>query len=187
MENRIIKFRGKSTIDDTWVYGSYMFMDDNKNNPMGGPVKQFHQILAYFSGDWNMGGWEAVNVKPETVSQFSGLKDKNGQEIYDGDIIKFPSIASQYYEECGREDTIKEITTTVMFQGGCFCLEDNGAPLEYYTPDFQVINDDYTEEMFKYVWNMDEFPDIKPEDIDMCVVIGNKFDNPELIETNEVM
>ena len=61
--NRIIKFRGKSEEAGGWVYGSYMYSDNNKNNPFGQFIREKHQILAYFPGDWNLGGWSAVDVE----------------------------------------------------------------------------------------------------------------------------
>lgn len=66
---REIKFRGKTTECDTWVYGSLII--DNKGT--------------YIS---DMQGVEA-DVIPETVGQFIGRKDSDGIDGYDSDIITF--------------------------------------------------------------------------------------------------
>ena len=93
---REILFRGKRTDNGEMVYGNLMDSDS-----IVGRIVDFDG--EYFIPEF----W--YKVEPETVGQFTGLTDKNGTKIFDGDIVRF------------YDDSEDELTNGVVVCNADFC------------------------------------------------------------------
>ena len=130
--SRQLKFRGKRVDNGEWVYGDLIQYES-------GEVSIFSKKLSKY-------GYEATEmykrdrIIPETVGQYTGLTDKNGKEICEGDIVR---------------DYDEGFLYKVMF-----C--EHYAQFMFY----DYLNDDYYDN----------------QDIAEHEIIGNKHENPELLD-----
>lgn len=105
---REIIFRGLRTDGKGWVYGSLV-----KNHSATRIVEDFTLASTDEYGLSHCGG-DFYLVTPESVGQFTGLKDVNGKEIYEGDVVKGVLYTT------GIE---LDINKDVRFSGGVFTVE----------------------------------------------------------------
>ena len=154
---RTVKFRGKRLDNGEWVYGGYYKHLTRTPYPIGDRIKESdYKHLIFNSGfsDWNMPkSLECIEVDGDTIGQYTGLKDKNGKKMYEGDII--PTLKEITVGLENRE-IITEVNYIVVFDS-----------IEY---DFKLTNgkEEYRNN-FEYLCCVD-----KPE------VIGNIYDNPNI-------
>lgn len=146
--NREIIYRGKRCSDGKWVYGFYV---ESKTSWMGHkPHKSWIVSDAISNGGFfNILGRYAV--KDDSVGQFTGMKDKHGKKVFEGDIVEVYDFTSVY---------ASKYRGVVKMYRSSWCVE-------YEDSIFDMIAHP---KLF-----FDDFADRKTE------VIGNIHDNPELL------
>lgn len=128
---REILFRGKRVYNGEWLAGD--LLANKYERPNICPI-----------GDVN-----CYPVIPETVGQYTGMKDKNGEKIFEGDIVKY--------------STTCEIFTVAW----------HGSFAEFVISELQKPNKATRGSKNMYLVNR------------YCEVIGNIYDNPELLKGEE--
>ncbi len=106
---REIKFRGKRVEDNRWVFGYYVLTHDS------------HRIIYE---DYE-GFYCEEEVIPESVGQYTGIKDKKHREIYEGDIVEQELLGNVSLDFGSFIGVVKFIDGTYMIENaeGTFGVE----------------------------------------------------------------
>ena len=136
---REIIFRGK-TEQGKWVQGDLLHPDSFGNG--------------YSIEEFTKGVNDCYDVIPETIGQYTGLTDKNGKKIFEGDIVNYDGVFcvvryGKHNIRC------------------CGCCYDYHSSVGFYLERDEDCNN--TIEACEEIW-------------DELYIIGNIHDNPELME-----
>lgn len=145
---RPIKFRGKDSNSGEWFYGNLFVKDARGRTHISTPERG------------------SFRIDPDTVGQFTGMLDKNGKEIYEGDILKGHTNKWNLESKPAPHEFVGyvrwESQCDVGLQWVLTSMDSMGSsPLNWYAHCCAI-------------------------DYSTGVIIGNIHDNPELLKGGEV-
>lgn len=156
--NREILFKAKVKDSTEWIEGGLIvvknttrrfIVDINSKTALRG-------VVTHCSDKYD---WRSTEVDPDTVCQYTGLTDKNGKKIWEGDIIKYH---------------FGEIYAPVKFGEYQSCFDSTSTCHVGFYVDWDK-NHNFRKDLGYWIKLVD------------AEVVGNIFDNPELLEEERLL
>jgi uncharacterized phage protein (TIGR01671 family) len=149
---REILFRGKTKDNGEWVEGFYSKAKDYLSE------KEIHVIFPLDLTLYPHSEFSSYEeIIPETIGQYTGLTDKNGKKIFEGDVIK--------YKEVHKFDDVDDIPSLEPEN-----IEEKIGVIKYENGKFAPIPELHYCDDYWYAYGYINFE-----------VVGNIHDNPELL------
>lgn len=154
---REIKFRAKQNKNGKWLYGGIAHLRD---------VPAI--IVNYIEEDF--GSYLDENyIIPETIGQYVGLVDIDGKEIYEGDIVQDMYMYKSHLELVKQGRETKKQAEIYIKSGEIGVVE--------FCKDGRLVNSEFDDKFFVG-------SGYKADNVDLtcCKIIGNIYENPELLK-----
>ena len=149
---REILFRGRQINNGHWIEGS-LLIDEMDRCYIGQTIFNKPSSCYTFAGGRQNGktltrfmGIGMAIVLPETIGQYTGLTDKNGKKIFEGDIVS-TDITRPYL--------------IVEFRDGCFMFNCNDGGKDYYDIMLPILNEPQTQYLYgEVIGNIHDNPEL---------------------------
>ena len=149
---REILFRGKRFDNGEWIEGNYRAV----RNSHFSYIERIDKPT------------DCYRIDPKTVGQYTGVTDKNGRNIYEGDIVKVFGMTGKIVQECGAFGI--HIEPFIDYNR----LERE---IPYGNNADSCFNDSFIS-LWGLWWNYQQ----DDEPLEVVEVVGNIHDNPELLK-----
>ena len=154
---REILFRGKRIDNGEWVYG----------NLVRGCDEKYAYIVEFGNKELCR---NYINVKPDTVGQYTGLTDKNGKKIFEGDIIRYADL---YDYNCYLESIDNPEVYDNIDLGNIWTIDEVVYGIKVGYPAFDLNECDF---------EINGLSELSESGQYFYEVIGNIHDNPEILK-----
>lgn len=131
--NRKILFRGKLEYNGKWIYGDLLQYEN-------GDVAIFGEKLSSFGCECTEMS-KRDRVIPDTIGQYTGLKDKNGNKIFEGDIVIIG----------------EKLKTKVVYYDGAFRMQSEFSPTPTDTTDMGYMMREFS---VRIIGNIHDNPEL---------------------------
>lgn len=162
-----------------WVEGFYLSRQETtycfKEDYEKFPVKTLHYIAEECMTDWGLpNSFRSYEIDPDTLCQYTGVTTDNGQKIYENDIIRTQEYTDRPYSDKKKSKRHVGVVEYHIGQGDGFYNEETEKWNRHreYSAEWRVKIKNY-DKYRCHGWGY--FFD--------CEVIGNIFDNAELLDT----